>query len=223
MKAVKVKATVVGFPANATDLVGALTAAGAQSADMVAPMIGAASNCISMAKGLEQLQVDPAKVVSLFPCALPQAKNGYTNHDYPKWWYGLAQSGDAFLLTPAGRAYRKILAEYKALQWVNDVLYPGMIGTIFTITQFMNNIGYDKLTPQAIVAQAKKFRGPLFMGQPRVLCGNYPAAPGMCGGGDNFFRYGGNNKWKKYPVWIQVPVELQKQLHAKVIQPQQRP
>jgi branched-chain amino acid transport system substrate-binding protein len=219
LRAEGITTKVVGFPSSSTDLEGALVSAGAQSADIIAPMISTAGNCASMEAGLTALNIDPAKVIGIFPCASAAVKNAYPTHDYPHWWYGIAQSGDALVNTPTGIAYRKILDEYHYQSYVTSSLFPGMVGTIFTIAQFMNNVGYAKVTPQSMIQQVKVFKGPLFMGEPTVRCGNYASGPGNCGGGDHFFRYLGNGKWSEFPYWLNVPIALQKKYHAKSLLP----
>jgi hypothetical protein len=223
LKAVGVTTKLVGFPVGTTDLTGALEAAGAPTADIVAPMLASGPDCVAIEKAMVALNVDPAKVIGLFNCAEATVKNAYATHDYPQWWYGEAQSGDAFVNTPTGRTYRALLAEYNDSQYLTDPLFPGMVGTIFTITQLMNNIGYANLTPQTLIKQIRAFKGPQFMGEPTVRCGNYASGAGNCGGGDHFFRYKGNNVWQRFPYWLNIPTVLQKQYHAKVLVPEKQP
>ena len=64
----------VGYEANATDLVGPLTAAGAQCADMIVPQSDA-KGCINLAKALEQTGVK-APVVSNPLCLSPDRVQG---------------------------------------------------------------------------------------------------------------------------------------------------
>jgi branched-chain amino acid transport system substrate-binding protein len=53
LEAAGIKTTMVGFDANATDLTGPLTAAGAQNADMIVPQTPA-NGCVAVAKALAQ-------------------------------------------------------------------------------------------------------------------------------------------------------------------------
>jgi branched-chain amino acid transport system substrate-binding protein len=213
-ESVGIKTTLVGFNPNATDLLGALTAAGAGSADMVSPILVSQGNCVAAQRGLDQLHVDPGKVVGFFPCIETQLKDAYGG-DFPKWWYGQAQSGDVLLDNPTGRAYRKALAAIGRLSKFRDVWYSGMFGEIMTVALFLNKLGPDKITPAGIAKLAKAFQGPLLLGGPVVFCGKYPDYPANCGDGDRFFRYLGDGKFKVYPKWIETPLPLQKKLHAK--------
>ncbi len=223
LRAVGVKTTLVGFPSSQTDLTGALEAAGAPTADIIAPMLATPANCVAMDKAMTALNVDPAKVIGLFNCAQASSKSAYASHDYPHWWYGQAQSGDALVNTPTGRTYRALLAEYHNSQYITDPVMAGMVGTIFTLAELMNDVGYAHLTPQTLIPKIQAFKGPQFMGEPTVRCGNYASGPGNCGGGDHFFRYQGNEKWARYPFWLNVPTGLQKQYHAKTLVPEKQP
>ena len=214
LQTVGIKTKLVGYNVNTADLTGALTAAGAQSAGMIAPIGGTPANCVSIAKGLATLGVSPSKVVANFSCALDSEKSAYGG-DIPKWLFGEAQSGDALTSDPVGVQYRKALAAFGATSNVPDVWYSGMFGSILTIAQFMNRVGFSKLSPAALVAQVKVFRGPLLLGQPKVQCGKFPAYPANCGDGDHFFRYEGNNKFAAVSAWTYMPVAVAKKLHAK--------
>ena len=214
LQSVGVKTKLVGYNVTTSDLTGALTAAGAKTAGMIAPIGGTPANCISIKKGLDTLGVSASKVVANFSCALDSEKAGYGG-DIPKWLFGEAQSGDALTNSTVGVQYRKALAAFKATSNVPDVWYSGMFGTIMTIAQFMNRIGYANLSPAALAAQVKKFRGPLLLGQPKVQCGKFPAYPANCGDGDHFFRYQGHDKFVPVSAWTYMPVEVAKKLHAK--------
>ena len=96
-----IKVKRVGYEANATDLVGPLTAAGAQSADMIVPQSDA-KGCINLAKALEQTGVK-APVVSNPLCLSPVVSKGLGG-DVPKWYYGIASSLTADQSDPAAKA-----------------------------------------------------------------------------------------------------------------------
>jgi branched-chain amino acid transport system substrate-binding protein len=211
-----VKVTLVGFDPNSADLTGALEAAGATTADMFAPIVSSPANCLATAKAVQQLGIDPNKIVGFLDCTQPTIQSQYAGGDYPKWWYGIAQSGDAIVPTsPAGKAYMTAMRAFGVQSHRLDAWYSGMFGTILTIAQFMNEIGVKHITPATIAAKVKAFKGPLAMGPPTIWCGKYAKLPAACGGGDQFFQYQGNGVFKKYPRWIDVPTALQKQLGAK--------
>lgn len=204
----------VGYNPSSTALTGALVAAGAQTADMVVNVGGTPSTCVAIYKGLQTLGISQDKVVGDFSCGLNSEKSAYGG-DLPHWYFGEAQSGDALTDSAIGQQYRGALAAFNASSNVSDVWYSGMFGTIATIAQFMNKIGYSKISPDTLATTVKAFRGPLLLGEPHVYCGKYPSAPANCGGGDRFFKYEGNGVFTPVSLWTDVPLPLQKQLHAK--------
>jgi branched-chain amino acid transport system substrate-binding protein len=217
IKTIGIQVKSVGYNPDSTNLVGALVASGAQSADMVVNVGGTPSTCVAIAKGLKQLKIPDEKVVGDFACALASEKEAYGG-DIPKWYFGQAQSGDGLTDSPVGQQYRAALAAFGHEKDRPDVWYSGMFGSILTNAQFLNKVGADKLSPTAIKAQVSKWRGPLLLGQPKPYCGKYPSAPANCGGGDRFFRYEGNDKWTPVSTWTDVPIELQRKLNAKGVQ-----
>lgn len=217
LDAVGVEYVSVGYDIESTNLVGALVAAGADTADMVINVGGTPSTCVAIDKGLRELGVDESKVVGDFACALESEKEAYGG-DIPKWYFGQAQSGDGLTDSAVGRQYRAALDAAGALSNVTDVWYSGMFGSILTIAQFMNKAGADNLTSDGIRAVVEEWRGPLLLGQPEPFCGKYPSAPANCGGGDRFFRYEGDNIWTPVSDWTDVPIELQKKLNAQGVE-----
>ncbi len=210
----------VAFDPNSTDLVGALTAAGAQDADMISPILAAPEHCLAADRGMNQLGIDPTKVVGFFDCSGPKIAPQFESGDAPKWYYGIAQSGDAFVNPPneTGQAFRDALAEYEGnSDNASDPWYSSSFSLMLTTAQFMNAVGYDNLTPEAITEQAANFKGPLLLGGPVIHCGKYPDSPAVCTDGDHFFQYQGDQEYKSIDGWIQTPVELQKKLGATTV------
>lgn len=209
-----VKVKMVSFDAKTSDLVGPLTAAGAQSADMVTPMVNTPSNCLAAVKALTTLGIDPNKIVWFTLCAQPALLKGFGG-DFPKYISGISQSGDALADTPTGKVFVKTFTDMgKDPKLAQDPWYSGIFGQIMTIAQFMNSVGYDKLTPEAIIAKAKAFKGPQLLGGPVIQCGKYPDAPASCGDGNYFFKYEGDGKWSRVTGWLQPPPALQQKLGA---------
>jgi branched-chain amino acid transport system substrate-binding protein len=217
MDAVGIKSKSVGFDPDSTNLVGALVAAGAQSADMVVNVGGTPASCVAINKGQKQLKIPDEKMVGDFACALESEKEAYGG-DIPKWLFGQAQSGDGLTDSPIGKQYLAALKAFGHEKDRPDVWYSGMFGSLLTVAQILNKIGPDKIAPEAIKAEMAKWRGPLLLGQPEPYCGKYPSAPANCGGGDRFFRYDGDDKWTPISEWSDVPVELQRKLNAKGVE-----
>jgi branched-chain amino acid transport system substrate-binding protein len=78
---------------------------------------------------------------------------------------------------------------------------------MLTTVRFINeaNRGKGGITPKTILARAKAFRGPLALGSPRIQCGEYKDAPGICN--DNFqaFTYKGKFQFTRASGWIGPP------------------
>jgi branched-chain amino acid transport system substrate-binding protein len=192
----------VGYDANATDLVGPLTAAGAQSADMIVPQSDA-KGCINLAKALEQTGVK-APVVSNPLCLSPVVSKGLGG-DVPKWYYGIASSLTADPTDPAAKAIVGEMTKLGKPQLAADPWVPTTMATVLTIAKFMNTVGADKLTPAAIAAQAKAFKGPLAFGAPQVQCAKYPDAPAVCNDQTKFFKYDGKGKFERASGFVRPP------------------
>ena len=91
LKAAGVEVKKVGYAQGQTDLIGPLTAAGAQNADIVIPYSDA-SGCVNQAKALKQLGItDAKKIVSAPLCLNPTVSEGLGG-DYPIWTYAIASS-----------------------------------------------------------------------------------------------------------------------------------
>ena len=165
----------VGYEANATDLVGPLTAAGAQSADMIVPQSDA-KGCINLAKALEQTGVK-APVVSNPLCLSPIVSKGLGG-DVPKWYYGIASSLTADPTDPAAKAMVDAMTKLGKADLAADPWVPTSMATVLTMIKFYNEVGADNLTSQAIADKAKVFKGPLVFGAPEVQCGEVPGRAG---------------------------------------------
>lgn len=193
----------VAYDETQTDLTGAITSAGAQSADMVIPYSDS-SGCVNLAKGLKSLGITEAKkIVSAPLCLNGQVSAGLG--DYPLWTYAIASSLFGDPTDPGMATYMKTTG---ALEPAADTPDPWNIvgfSQILTTVKLMNEVGYAKLTPQAILAKAKAFKGPLALGAPALDCGKYPAAPAVCNDRAQFFAYQGAKKFVKAASWTEPP------------------
>jgi branched-chain amino acid transport system substrate-binding protein len=199
-----VKVKKVGYSQGQTDLIGPLTAAGAQTADMVIPY-GPADSCVNQAKGLKQLGItDAKKIVSAPLCLNPTVQAGLGG-DYPIWTYAIASSLFGDKTDPGMPAYMKVTGQYK----VKTAADPWVIvsySDVLTTVKFLNEVGFDNLSDsQAIIAKAKAFTGPVALGAPEVQCGKYPQSPAVCNDRTQFFTYGGKLAFNKAASWLQPP------------------
>ena len=213
LKEAGISSKLVDFNPTSTDLVGAYTAAGVQTAGAVYVFATTPGNCLSSAQALTSLKVNP-NIVSWQPqCNQPTIRTQYPGGDYPHYWQSIAQSGDAFANDPTGLQFKKNLGAFAQSTNYQDDWYSAVWGQILTIAQFMNKVGYKNLSTQSIINQAKAFRGPLLLGGPDIQCGRYKFAPGSCSDGNYFFHYVGNNQYVR-SRWIEEPAALKKLLES---------
>jgi len=203
---VSVKA--VGYPETQTDLTSVLTAAGAQTADLVIPYSDAAG-CVNLAKSLTTLGItDPKKILSAPLCLNGQVIAGLG--DFPHWTYSIASSLFGDPTDPGMPAYEAVAKKYSTPANESDPWNIVVFGQTLTTIKIMNEVGYANLSSSAILAKAKAFTGPQALGAPALDCGKYANAPGVCNDRIQFFEYtGGVTKgkpqWTKMAGWLQPP------------------
>jgi branched-chain amino acid transport system substrate-binding protein len=203
---VSVKA--VGYPESQTDLTSVLTAAGAQTADLVIPYTDAAG-CVNLAKSLKTLGItDPKKILSAPLCLNGQVIQGLG--DFPHWTYSIASSLYGDPSDPGMPAYMAVAKKYSTPANAPDPWNIVNFGQMLTTIKIMNEVGYANLSPSAILAKAKAFTGPQALGAPSLACGKYPNAPGVCNDRIQFFMYtggvtSGKPQWTKMAGWLQPP------------------
>jgi branched-chain amino acid transport system substrate-binding protein len=190
----------VGFDAQATDLLGPVTAAGAQSADVIVP-ISIGAGCVGIAKALKQLGVRKP-VVSTPICLTPDVAQGLGG-DLPAWTYGIAQT----LPTDASAADSKAFLAASAqaglgAEDASKVFAPLGWTTILTYAKMFNSIGADKITAASVDSALRKFPGPVVMGAPEVTCGKYADAPAVCNDQSRFYQYQGKGQFQPLTGWL---------------------
>ncbi|MGH3153392.1 MAG: ABC transporter substrate-binding protein [Streptosporangiaceae bacterium] len=198
----------VGYPESETDLTSVLTAAGAQTADVVIPYVDAAG-CVNLAKSLEQLGIsDAKKIVSAPLCLNGQVASGLGG-EYPKWTYLIASSLFGDPTDPGMPAYEVVAKNFSTPADESDPWNIVDFGQLLTTIKIMNEVGYANLSPSAILAKAKAFTGPQALGAPSLDCGKYLSAPAVCNDRSQFFEYLGNvdghPDFVKMAGWLQPP------------------
>jgi branched-chain amino acid transport system substrate-binding protein len=156
-----------------------------------------------MAKALEQLG-STTTVLTNPLCLDPQVAEGLGG-DYPKWNYAIASSLGFDLTDKAVPPFRAVFKKYGKLTLTADPWSPVAFGQTLTVVKWLNAIGPDNITPQAVAKQAKAFRGPVPLGAPSVLCGKYKAMPAVCNDQTQFFQYQGAGKFKRLSSWLRPP------------------
>jgi branched-chain amino acid transport system substrate-binding protein len=208
LQAAGVSVKSVGYPESQTDLTSVLTAAGAQTADLVIPYTDAAG-CVNLAKSLQTLGIsDPKKILSAPLCLNGQVIKGFG--DFPHWTYSIASSLFGDPTDPGMPAYEAAAKKYSTPANAPDPWNIVDFGQLLTTIKIMNQVGYANLSPSAILAKAKAFTGPQALGAPALACNKYSSAPGVCNDRIQFFTYTGgvtSNKpqWTKAAGWLQPP------------------
>jgi branched-chain amino acid transport system substrate-binding protein len=209
LKAAGVTVKSVGYSASQTDLIGPLTSAGAQTADMVIPYSDS-SGCVNLAKGLKQLGITDIKKIVTAPLCLNGQVAAGLGGDWPHWTYAIASSLFGDPSDPGMPAYMKVAAKYGTPANAPDPWNIVNFSQTLTTIRFMNQVGYANLNSQTILAKAKAFTGPLALGAPALACGKYSAAPAVCNDRAQFFEYHGGLSTRKPDFtraagWLQPP------------------
>ncbi len=204
LKAAGVTVKAVGYSESQTDLIGPLTSAGAQTADMVIPYSDS-SGCVNLANGLKQLGITEAKKIVSAPLCLNGQVAAGLGGDFPIWTYAIASSLYGDPTDPGMPAYMKVAKKYSTPADAPDPWNIVAFSQILTTVRFMNEIGYGKITPKAMLARAKAFTGPVALGAPELACGKNPAAPAVCNDRAQFFVYKGQHQFVKVASWLQPP------------------
>jgi branched-chain amino acid transport system substrate-binding protein len=201
LEAAGIEVTSVGYPQEATDLLGPLTAAGGQNADVIVPMTDAAG-CPNLFLALEQIGATQPVVSNPLCLAADWADLG----GLPEWTFGIAQSLPSDATAPDSAAYVETSGEFglepaqafnpfAALGWANILL----------VTRFFNAVGPDGITPESIAEQLQAFEGPLIMGAPSVDCGDNPEEPAACNDQTKFYHHVGEFQFEAASDWLRPP------------------
>jgi branched-chain amino acid transport system substrate-binding protein len=206
LDAAGIKTTLVGFDANATDLTGPLTAAGAQNADMIVPQSNAAG-CVNIAKALQQLGKSSTPVVSNPLCLTPDVAAGLGG-DLPKWIYGIASSLGFDTTDPAVAPFVKGLKLVGQPKLAADAWVIVAWGQVLTTVKLMNQLGVGKINGANLTAKFRAFKGPQALGAPSLQCGKYKAEPAACNDQAQFFQYEGAGKFKRITGFLRPPASF---------------
>jgi branched-chain amino acid transport system substrate-binding protein len=206
LKAAGVSVTMAPFPVSSTNLASVLAAAHASTADMVIPYADA-TDCVNLAKALTQQGItDAKKIVSAPLCLSGTVIQGLG--DFPKWTYSIASSLFGDTTDPGMPAYEAVAKKYTTPGDAPDPWVIVNFGQILTVDKFLNQIGYAKISQQAVIAAAKGFKGPQALGAPSLNCGQFASAPGVCNDQVQFFDYQGKNVFTKVAGWTKPPASV---------------
>ncbi len=186
-----VTVTTASFPPSSTDLLSALIAAKAATADVVIPFVYT-NSCVPIAKTLQQLGRSKP-VVGLGLCIDPSVKSSLG--DYPKWTiYFPSENPYQPSLSAKVRAFLSAMHTYAG----KDANIAGFAGfafaSVLTAARVMNKIGGDKVSRASVSAGIKNYTGEGFM-LPPLKCGSFPQQPALCTLSGYVYNYQGNDKW----------------------------
>jgi len=202
-KAAGIPIKVVSYPANAPDLTVPLLAAGAQTADVVMPVINP-NDCVKFEKAIQQLKIPDDKVLASPICLTPTTLQGLP--DFPKWIYAIASSQTFDTSDPGVPPYQKILKDQGQDKLIGDPWVNVGFGQALTLAKWLNGAGADNITPATITDQAHAFAGPLALGSPVIKCGKYPEAPAVCNDHTQFYKWNGSGSpMSKAGDWVGPP------------------
>ena len=100
--------------------------------------------------------------------------------------------------------YMKVTEQYK-VKTAPDPWVIVSFGSVLTTAKFLNQVGADKLSSDAIIEKAHAFKGPVALGAPELECGKDEESPSVCNDRTQFFSYGGKNQFNKAADWLQSP------------------
>lgn len=203
LEAAGISTKLVGFDPNATDLIGPLTAAGAQSADIVVPQSNAAG-CVKVAKTLQQLGVPGSKIVSNPLCLSGDVAAGLGG-DLAPWVYGIASSLAGDTSDKAVVPYNKAMAKLRQAKLAGDAWVIVSWGQILTTVKEMNALGVKNITAAKLTTALRNFKGPQALGAPSLRCGKYKTEPAACNDQTQFFQYEGKGVFKRLTGWLRPP------------------
>jgi branched-chain amino acid transport system substrate-binding protein len=192
----------VSYPTNTADLTVPLLAAGAQTADLVMPVINP-NECGKFQKAILALGIDERKVLASPICLTPTTIEELG--DFPKWIYAIASSLSIDRTDPAVPPYQAILKKVGQGKLIGDPWTNVGFGEGATLAKWLNALGPTKITTAGIVKQMKAFRGPMVLGSPAIHCGKYKKAPGICNDYTQFYSYDGKGVFKKAGDWVPPP------------------
>jgi hypothetical protein len=163
----------------------------------------AAPECVKWAEAQRALGIPDEKVLASPVCATPATIEGLG--DFPHWYYAITSSWGIDDTDPAVVPYNEFLTEIGQEQFIPDPWTLVGFGQAMTLAKWLNAIGPDNITTEAILEQMAAFEGPLILGSPVVDCGKYPEAPGNCGDHTQFFRYTEDGVWQRVSDFLPPP------------------
>jgi branched-chain amino acid transport system substrate-binding protein len=182
---------------TAPDVQNALTAAGADKADVVMPIV-TVQGCIATYDALKSLGIKTPVVTTGLCFGTPMTKHladlGSTDTVPDGWYFG--DYGYSYFVPEAASGMSTYLAKVQQFGPKN-VEYTGFAGPTFanlmTATKFYNQLGPDASTT-ALLSSIKSFTGPMMIVAGPMKCGFSSLFQSLCGTHMGIMLYK-NHKW----------------------------
>jgi branched-chain amino acid transport system substrate-binding protein len=192
--------TMIPYSSTATDLTGPATQL--ESADIMVPDCGFV-DCPLMAKALTAIGATTKPAISV-PLWTDLPGKAYPKGDLPQWIAGEATANLADQTDPGVAAYYKTiegagLAQADAISPFSGVAF----GSLLLAVKIMNQVPFSSLSPSAVTAALKAYKGPIPLGPTQIDCSGelYPADKNSCSDYDQFYKYNGSGQWKLLEGW----------------------
>lgn len=192
----------VGFDPSTTNLTAAALAAGANTADVVLPLVSTPPSCVAAAKALSTLGVKKP-VVSIGTFCFGSAVAKGLGGSAPKWTQLSSQTNVLDDTQADVAAYLTDSAKVglsEAVQTDSNAALAWSL--VLTAARFLNTGGGDKATAQTIANQAQAFTGPMLLGGATIKCGALASAPGLCGAQMRAFLHTGGDNYQAVSDWL---------------------
>jgi branched-chain amino acid transport system substrate-binding protein len=181
-----IKAVPVADTATAPDLQAALQAAGAADSDVLVPLV-IQPLCIATYDALKALGISPQVVTTGLCLGTPVTQHLKDVGDagqVPNGWY-FGGYGYSYFLPDQDSGMATYIAKIKQYGGAS-VEYTGFAGpqfaNVMTLAKFLNTIGSDAITGDAINTQIQAFTGPMMMAAGPMACGKVsPVFVALCG------------------------------------------
>jgi len=195
-----------GFTSSDTSLTEPFEAAHAGKTTLLIAFNSGGPACSDTDLTLKSLGIH-TKVLVNGPCDTPTIAKADGGHLPTGWYYAEVFDSVTGSSTAAVASFEKVATKYGMGALGADPWTNAAFGQVLTIARFETQIlkAHEKITPDAITAEARAFRGPLAQGAPHLDCGGYAGAPALCNELTSFFQSTKPGEMKESAAWIAPP------------------
>ncbi len=203
VKAAGLTPKMLPYSPTASDLVGPATQM--EQADIASPECGFV-DCPLMAKAIKEIGGSKPSLSSPLWTFLPPPAYG---GDLPKWIVGEAGANLAYPADPGVKAYLTTSAKYGLSARDQQSVFAAFAwSNLLVIDKVLNQMPPAQLSPAAVTAKMKQFKGSVPLGPPDVDCSGALAikgSPNACNDQTQFYQYLGHGQWKQAAGWLKPP------------------